>query len=111
MAANARDPPNAKLPTSEIPRHLWIAGIVLRALFIGAMLVVTARVSSPQSERIWSAYETPGDLVRMALGFALCLWIVLLLFRPPKDPEAYRIWVYIGLVAAPLALAVAIAVW
>jgi hypothetical protein len=30
---------------------------------------------------------------------------------PPKDPEGYRTWVYLGLVVAPLALACAVAVW
>jgi hypothetical protein len=29
----------------------------------------------------------------------------------PKDAEAYRTWVYLGLVVAPFALAVAIAIW
>jgi len=72
---------------------------------------VTARVSLPQSESIWSAYETPGDLIRMALGFAVCLWIIIHLFMLPKDAEGYRTWVYLGLVAAPLAVAFAVAVW
>jgi len=74
-------------------------------------LAVTARVSLPQSESIWSAYETPGDLIRMALGFAVCLWIIIHLFMLPKDAEGYRTWVYLGLVAAPLAVAFAVAVW
>jgi hypothetical protein len=30
----------------------------------GRSRVVVARVSSPQSETIWSVYETPGDLIR-----------------------------------------------
>ncbi len=72
---------------------------------------MTARVSLPQSESIWSAYETPGDLIRMALGFAVCLWIIIHLFMLPKDAEGYRTWVYLGLVAAPLAVAFAVAVW
>jgi hypothetical protein len=29
----------------------------------------------------------------------------------PKDAEGYRTWVYLGLVVAPLALAVAIFLW
>jgi hypothetical protein len=29
----------------------------------------------------------------------------------PKDPEAYRTWVYLGLVAVPFALICLIAVW
>ena len=85
--------------------------IILRALFIGALVAVTVRVSSPQSETIWSVYETPGDLIRLALGFAMGLWIVIHLFMLPKNAEGYRTWVYLGLVVAPLALAVAIAIW
>jgi hypothetical protein len=90
---------------------LRILAIILRALFIGALVAVTVRVSSPQSETIWSAYETPSDLIRLALGFALCLWIVIHLFMLPKTAEGYRSWVYLGLVVAPLAWAVAILIW
>jgi hypothetical protein len=90
---------------------LRILAIILRALFIGALVAVTVRVSSPQSETIWSAYETPSDLIRLALGFALGLWIVIHLFMLPKTAEGYRSWVYLGLVVAPLAWAVAILIW
>ena len=90
---------------------LRVLAIVLRALFMGAFAVVVARVSSPQSETIWSVYETPGDLIRLALGFAVCLWIVIHLFMLPRTAEGYRSWVYLGLVVAPLAWAVAIIIW
>jgi hypothetical protein len=40
---------------------LRILAIVLRALFIGALVAMTVRVSSPQSESLASVYETPGD--------------------------------------------------
>jgi hypothetical protein len=90
---------------------LRVLAIVLRALFMGAFAVVVARVSSPQSETIWSVYETPGDLIRLALGFAVSLWMVIHLFILPKTAEGYRTWVYLGLVVAPLALAVAIVIW
>jgi hypothetical protein len=94
-----------------IPMGMRILGIVLRALFIGALVVVTLRVSSPQSESVTSVYETPGDLIRLALGLAVCLWIVIHLFMLPRTAEGYRTWVYLGLVVAPLALAAAIAIW
>ena len=74
-------------------------------------MVVTVFVSSPQNETIWSAYETPGDLVRMALGFAVCLWMLIHLFMLPKDAEGYRTWLYLGLVVVPFALICAFAVW
>jgi len=98
-------------PGPTIPMGLRVLAIILRALFIGALVAVTVRVSSPQSETIWSAYETPSDLIRLALGFARCLWIVIHLFMLPKTAEGYRSWVYLGLVVAPLAWAVAILIW
>jgi len=55
---------------------------------------VTVRVSSPQSESFASVYETPGDLIRLALGLAVCLWIVMHLFMLPRTTEGYRTWVY-----------------
>jgi hypothetical protein len=103
--------PHATPRSRDIPPRLRLVALLLRSVFVGALLVVTIRVSAPQSERIWSAYETPGDLIRVALGFAACIWIMAHLFILPKDEEAYRTWVYLGLVAAPLALACAIAVW
>jgi hypothetical protein len=103
--------PDAKPSPPEIPLRLRIAGNLVRVLFIGTLLVVIARVSLPQSESIWSAYETPGDLLRMALGFAVGLWILLHIFMPPEDAEGYRTWIYLGLLIAPFALALAIWIW
>jgi hypothetical protein len=103
--------PDAKMQVSEIPVRLRIAGLILRALFIAALVVVTVRVSSPQSETIWSAYESPGDLIRLALGLLVCVWIIVQMFTAPKDPEGYRTWLYLGLVAVPFAIICAIAVW
>ena len=106
-----RGPPNVGTPTSTIPMGLRILAMVLRALFIGALVVVTLRISGPQSETISTVYETPGDLIRLALGLAVCLWIVIHLFMLPRTAEGYRTWVYLGLVVAPLALGAAIAIW
>jgi hypothetical protein len=85
--------------------------MALRAVFITTLLVVVVRVSSPQSESIWSVYETPGDLVRTILGAVVGVWILVHLFMLPKDPDAYRIWVYLGVLVAPFAIALAIAPW
>src|SRR5215471_18685034 len=105
-------PPNVGAPpASTIPLGLRVLAMALRAVFIGALVVVTVRVSSPQSETLSSVYETPGDLIRLALGFGVCLWIVIHLFMFPKDAEGYRAWVYLGLVVAPLAAAVAFVIW
>jgi hypothetical protein len=113
MSAKSQQPgpSNVETPGAAIPIGLRILAIVLRALFIGALVVVTVRVSSPQSETLSSVYETPGDLIRLALGFAVCLWIVIPLFMLPRTAEGYRTWVYLGLVVAPLAWAVAIIIW
>jgi hypothetical protein len=97
--------------TTEIPARLRIAGNVVRAVFIAILLVLTARVSVPQNERIWSAYETPGDLVRIALGFGACMWIIFHIFTPPKDSIGYRTWLYLGLAAIPFGLICLFAVW
>ena len=37
--------------------------------------------------------------------------MVIHLFILPKTAEGYRTWVYLGVVVAPLALAVAIVIW
>jgi hypothetical protein len=85
------NPPNVGTPASTIPMGLRVLAIVLRALFMGAFAVVVVRVSSPQSETIWSVYETPGDLIRLALGFAVYLWIVIDLGLPRPCGRPARI--------------------
>jgi hypothetical protein len=100
-----------KSAPAEISMALRVAGILLRALFLVAILVIIARVSIPQSEKLWSVYETPGDLARIALGGAAGLWIVVQLFTMPKQPDAYRSWIYLGLILAPLVILLAIAAW
>lgn len=96
---------------SELPVSVWIGGITARALFIVVLMVVTARVASPQIENIWSVFETPSDLIRVALGFAVCVWFVVQIFILPKDADAYRIWLYLGLAVLPLSLLCAIVAW
>jgi hypothetical protein len=104
-------PPNATLPNYDVPIGLRVAGIILRSIFVCALLVVTVRVSTPQSETIWTIFDSLGDLIRVILGFVAGVWIVAHLFMLPKDAEGYRTWVYLGLALVPLALACAIAVW
>ena len=113
MSADPKQPgpSDVAAPEATIPMGLRIAAVILRALFIGALVTVTVRVSSPQSETLTSVYETPGDLVRLALGFAVCLWIVFHFFMLPRTAEGYRMWVYLGLVLAPLAWAVVFLIW
>ena len=107
----ARRPPGSEMEVAAIPLWLLILVMVLRTLFFGALVAVTVRLSSPQSETIWTVYDTPSDLIRVAVGFAVCMWIVVQFFMFPKRADVYRTWVRIGLVVTPLALAIAIAVW
>jgi hypothetical protein len=100
--------PQAKYSPS---RRVRIAGLVLRALFILILIAVTAHVALPQNETIWSAYETPGDLIRVGLGLSVCLWLGVHVFILPKDAEAYRTWLYLGIAVLPLAIICAFAIW
>jgi hypothetical protein len=65
--ANLEHPSEAK-QSPDVSQTLRVAAIVLRTLFIALLLVLTLRVSMPQSETIWTAYDTPADLVRLILG-------------------------------------------
>jgi hypothetical protein len=103
--------PEAKLPAPDTSFALRIAAIVLRTVFIVLLLMLTIRVSLPQSETIWTAYETPADLLRFCLGLALCVWFIFQLFHGPNDTQGYRTWLYLGLVAVPFALICLVAVW
>ena len=98
-------------PVSDVPPRLRWTGIVLRTVFIGLLMVLIFRVSQPQSETVWSAYEKTGDLVRLALGLVACLWMVIQVFRLPKDAEAFRISVYLGLFGIPLVLLLVAFAW
>ena len=60
--------PKDKPAVAEISPRLRLVGAMLRTIFILAILVIIVEVSLPQSETIWTAYDTPADLVRMALG-------------------------------------------
>ena len=90
--------PEAKLPSAKVSFSLRIAAIVLRTIFICALLALTLRVSMPQNETIWTAYDTPSDLIRLCLGLTVCVWLVFQLFHGPNDVHAYRTW---GLSQAP----------
>lgn len=108
--ANSKPPPLAG--EERQGRHaLRIAATALRTLFIGLLLVLTLRVSLPQSETIWTAYDTPADLVRLLLGIGVCAWLVYQLFLVPKDADSSRTWFYLGLVAVPFALIVLFVAW
>jgi hypothetical protein len=104
------DPADRQLPAA-VPLALRAAGHAVRAAFIVALLAITIRVSMPQNETIWTVYDTPGDLVRLLLGFVVCIWIASQLFRTSKDEHSYRTWLYFGLVAVPFAVLCLFAIW
>jgi hypothetical protein len=47
----------------------------------------------------------------VALGLGVCTWFVINLFILPKDPGAYRTWMYLGPAVLPLSLLCAFVVW
>jgi hypothetical protein len=105
------NPHSVRTPASKMPVALRILAMMIRALFLGALIAIIVRVSSPQSETIWAVHETPEDLVRVALGFAACVWLLIRMFTLPKSADGYRTWLYFGPVIVPLAWLIALAKW
>lgn len=93
------------------PTLVWYGGVAGRTLFLIVLIILTARVASPQIERLSSIYETPGDLIRVVMGVGVCAWFVVNLFILPKDAGAYRTWMYLGFALLPLAVLCAFVVW
>lgn len=101
----------ATKPESKPTRPVWIGGIAVRTLFLILLTLITARVASPQMERLTSIYETPGDLIRVLMGVGVCSWFLINLFKLPKDPGAYKTWMYLGFAVIPLAILCAVVIW
>lgn len=100
-----------KSPEVILTTPVWLGGVTLRAIFIVILMIITARVSSPQVKHLRSLLETPDELIRVALGFAVCVWLFIHLFILPRDPGAYRIWLYLGLALIPLSVLCAVVIW
>jgi hypothetical protein len=111
MNAQINTANTARKPDIKPTNRIWLGGVVARTLFLIILAVVTARVASPQIETFRSAFETPGDLIRVLLGFAVCFWLVINIFRLPKDAGAYHTWSYLGLGLVPLEVLCAVVVW
>jgi len=103
--------PRGKLGVVGVSPRLQMAALILRTLFIISLLVVTAHISMPQSSTIWTVYETPSDMIRLALGFLVCLWFAFQLFAMPKDAQAQRTWFYLGLAAVPFSAICIVGIW
>lgn len=96
---------------SKLPSYVWAGGVAVRTIFLIVLIVLTARVASPQMERLSSLYETPGDLIRVLMGAGVCALFIVNVFKLPKDGGAYRTWMYMGLALLPLAGLCAYVVW
>lgn len=96
---------------SNVPAWQRLTGLILRAVFISTLVALTLIVSLPQNETISTAYDTPNDLIRLALGIAVCIWLIVQLFRPPREAAGIRTWFYLGLFAVPFALICLFALW
>ena len=90
---------------------LRVAATLLRTVFICLLIAVTLRVAMPQNETIWTAYDTPLDLVRLILGVIVGIFLAAQLFYGPRDAHGYRTWLYLGLVAVPIGLVLLVVVW
>jgi hypothetical protein len=106
-----RFPSGVKRPETRISARQRTLALVLRTIFIAALVVVIVHVSMPQSASLWAAYDAPADLVRLVFGFAICAWLALQLFILPKDQGAYRTWLYLGLAAVPFVVICIVGVW
>jgi len=106
-----RDHVGANAARTELPPWLKTAGLAVRAIFIVCLLAITIRVSLPQNETILTVYDTPGDVVRLLLGFGVCIWVAMQLFWAPEDEHGYRTWLYFGVAAIPFALICLVFVW
>ena len=108
MPINAANKANLEVRPSS---GVILSGLAFRTIFIIVVAVLTARVASPQVEKLRSVLETPSDFIRVALGFALSTWCVFNVFILPKDLGAYRTWMYLGVTVLPLSFLCAFAVW
>ncbi len=109
--ARQASPSERDTSAPDVSPVLRVLGATLRIAFIACLLVLTVRVSMPQNETVWTAYDTPADLVRLLLGLAVCIWLAVQLFRAPKDAQGYRMWTYFGLIGVPFAVICLIATW
>lgn len=105
------DSNDSRLLGPKIPTSLRVAATLLRGTFLCVLGLMTLRVTIPEKETLFTTYAAWGDLVRMALGLAVCVWLVIQLFKGPKTANGYRVWLYLGLVAVPFVILCLVAIW
>ncbi len=102
----------APASTAQAAKGLRLTALFFRTIFIFILMALVLRVSQPQNETFWSAYDTPDDLIRLALGIGACIWLGWQLFTGgPKDVQGYRTWLYLGLTVVPFSLVCLFAIW
>jgi hypothetical protein len=101
----------AKASGTRISRAVRLGGLAVRTAFIAILIVIVARVASPQLEHIWSVWETPSDVIRVGLGIAVCSWLLVHFFILPRDLGGYRTWLRLGPILLPLIALVAVVTW
>jgi mannose/fructose/N-acetylgalactosamine-specific phosphotransferase system component IIC len=85
--------------------------VLLRTVFLVALVIVTIHVSLPQTSTLWTIYEVPGDLIRVVLGFVVSFGVAIQIFLMPKDTQAHRAWFYLGLATVPFIVICIVAIW
>ncbi|MGA2126292.1 MAG: hypothetical protein ABSG76_09080 [Xanthobacteraceae bacterium] len=88
-----------------VPIHWKIAGTLCRSAFLIIIMLVTAHISLPGS--MSSAVFThlaAADFIRAAIGIAVCVFLLVQLFRRPQDEHGYKAWTLIGLALAAVAV-------
>jgi len=100
---NAGEAP-AATQRESVPISWKIAGTLFRSIFLIVVMLVTARISLPGS--MSSAVFThlaAADFVRGAIGIAVCVFLLVQLFRKPQDEHGYKTWTLIGFALAAVA--------
>jgi hypothetical protein len=102
----ARAQPHPQPPS----RTLRIAGVAARSIFLLAIVVVTAHVAMPQTMGS-IAQASLGDVTRVALGAAACIWMARQIFTFRRDAHDHKTWLVLGPVLTALLAVCAIAWW
>jgi hypothetical protein len=86
-----------------------VLGSVSRAAFLIVVAIVTLRFSLPDTLDAGTlAHSSIADFARAAIGVAIAVFLLVELFRRPKDEHGYKAWTYIGLALCAVLAFVAI---
>lgn len=80
----------------QVPKYLRVAGALVRSVFIVTLMAITWSVTIPPNAIAFARYSA-GDFIRVAIGIAICVGMTVQLLKQPRDDDAYRVWVYIGI--------------